>query len=61
MQVKRDGENLVITLTPAEANPLLEALDDAVNRYEAADEHDTEYYKSLRALLEALEQEALEQ
>jgi hypothetical protein len=34
---------------------LLEALEDVINRYESANEHDNTHYRTLRALAEALE------
>ena len=46
----------IVTITAADLDALTKALDDAVNRYEAADEHDSDHYRALRKLLEALEQ-----
>ena len=45
----------VVLLTADDAKKLLAALEDVINRYEAADEHDGEHYETLRSLAESLE------
>jgi hypothetical protein len=49
-------EEYVVALSAIERDALLEALDDAINRYEAADEHvGNTHYSALRELAELLE------
>ncbi|CAB4146628.1 hypothetical protein UFOVP1157_49 [uncultured Caudovirales phage] len=52
--MKLVGGDWIIAMDTPERDTLVEALEDAVNRYEAADEHDGDHYKTLRALLETL-------
>lgn len=55
MELVKQGQ-VVLVLSPPERDTLRVALEDAVNRYEAADEGDGEHYAALRRLLEALDQ-----
>ena len=51
-------EQIVIAMSPDERDALRNALEDAVTRYEAADEHTGKRgktYRALRGLLEALD------
>ena len=49
-------EDYVVALSEAQRDVLLEALDDVINRYEAADEHvGNAHYSVLRELAELLE------
>lgn len=45
----------VLLLSEEDTQKLLDALDDVINRYEAADEHDGKHYETLRALAESLQ------
>jgi hypothetical protein len=51
------GDDWIVAMSTAERDALLEALGDALNRYEAADEHDSDTYKALRSFTEMLETE----
>lgn len=56
MKLVVDNGPLNLTLTEVERAALVEALDDVVDRYEAADEHiDNAHYAVLRHLAEALD------
>jgi hypothetical protein len=53
--MKLVGGDWIVAMETAERDALVAALDDVVNRYEAADKHDSEHYKVLRAFLETLD------